>query len=138
MPEGIADGVVRDDGRISKADLKIVESAIKNRYPFTDEMRKLIANKIVVAIGQARTTRELVSAIRCAAELDALNVAREKIDAPQNVNVNQHVSGGVMVVPARLGPDQWDQMAKELKHEAIEERKAADEATDGERQLGRV
>lgn len=120
-------GIEGNDDREERHLLKMGAQAMRNGWEIPDDVKQLLLNKAALIIAESNKPRSVVAAARVILEADRINIERERIHAVQKHEVSQKVSGGgVMVVPARLAEDQWEQAAAQVKTEAIEERQRQD------------
>lgn len=61
------------------SDLVMIRSAIKNEYPISDAVRKLIVNQMALIIGRDESSKMRVAASRVLIAADAVNAKREAL-----------------------------------------------------------
>ena len=60
-------------------DLALIRTAIRNEYPITDDVRKLIVNQMALIVGRDDSAKMRVAAARVLVAADSVNVKREAI-----------------------------------------------------------
>jgi hypothetical protein len=86
-------------GSQQTSDTRLVERAIRQRWPIPEDRRPAIMDRLIqVATGEGVSDRNRVVAARALLAADALNMQQEKLDqGGDTLNVN--VKGGVRVEP---------------------------------------
>ena len=79
-----------------QTDLKMIERAVKNRWPISDELKALIAERVTGIVETSESTRDVINAARVAIQADGLNAKREamELDAVKGPEIHLHAHTG--------------------------------------------
>ena len=75
---------------ISKYELRMWTTAIKNGYPITDDIRKAMVQKAIAGLAHTKDDRAIVRFIDVLCKMDGVNVKREAIEASEAKAAEQH------------------------------------------------
>lgn len=80
----------------TQTDLKMIERAIRNRWPISDELKAMIADRVTGIVETSESTRDVINAARVAIQADALNAKREamELDAEKGPEIHLHAHTG--------------------------------------------
>lgn len=72
---------------------RMLERAVKNRWPIPDKYKEaIITRQVKIAISQESTARESASAARTILAADKLNIEQEKLEQPeQHLHLHQQI-----------------------------------------------
>jgi hypothetical protein len=79
-----------------QTDMKMIERAIKNRWPISDELKAKIAERVSGIVEHSDSTRDVINAARVAIQADGLNAKREamELDAERGPEIHLHAHTG--------------------------------------------
>jgi cytosine/adenosine deaminase-related metal-dependent hydrolase len=76
--------------------MKMIERAIRNRWPISDELKAKIAERVSGIVEMSDSTRDVINAARVAIQADSLNAMREamELDAEKGPEIHLHAHTG--------------------------------------------
>ena len=79
----------------ARSDARMVERAIREKWPITDEIRQLATQQMAITVGRSESERARVAAARVLAQFDRVNVQRESNliaeERARTAETHQHV-----------------------------------------------
>ena len=118
------------DDRLTRSDIRMVQSAVRKRWPTREEVKEAIANKVARIALTETNTRHVLMAGRLYAQFEAQNQADDLKQQPDQLDVN--LTGGVMreedQVAAVLAAVEAERARRRVPGLAREEAEAQDSA----------
>lgn len=113
-----------DSGHHERADAILVQKAMRNAWPVDAPLRNRVIETADLIMQTSNKDRNILAAAKIILQADKLNVDRERIDTPQDVNVKH--SGGIDMTYMRQEMLQDPEYLAYLEHKA-----ATDDAAGG-------
>ncbi len=82
---------------ITKSEMTLVRRAVRNDWPLSDDLRRLVVTQMALIVGRAENERERIAAAKVLVAADAVNHRREASDQADehkrlpNLNLNMNV-----------------------------------------------
>ena len=93
---------------------RMLERAVKNRWPIPDKYKEAIINRQVkIAISQKSTARESASAARTILAADKLNIEQEKLEQPQQ-HLHLHQASDQTIDLSKLDREKLEELEQIL------------------------
>lgn len=89
-----------------KADAAMVRRAIREDWPLTPEIRRMIVSQMALVAGRSGDERNRIAAAKVLVAADSVNVRREALDQAdehhaEGETVNHQVTGGIVIADLR-------------------------------------
>jgi nicotinate-nucleotide pyrophosphorylase len=108
ISKGVRGGIL--DERRPKEHMAMMRRAVRQGWPISDEMRRLIMNQMALIVGRSEKDRDRVAAAKVIVSADSVNVRREQMDqldalrsgAPQTVDLDNMSEEELLQLVQRL------------------------------------